>query len=79
MPAPGELTFISQEPATATVTVIEAGRGLVFESSALHRLAGRNPQVKLALLATLGGSTRATLLRRNREMLELGTEAPAKA
>ena len=70
----GELAFLTRDPATASVTAIGPGRALVFDSAALRRLIGRQPQVKLALLATLGGSTREKLLQRNREMLQV---APA--
>jgi CRP-like cAMP-binding protein len=63
----GELTFLTGEPATATVVMDEPGRAFVFDSARLRGLVARVPEIKLALIAGFTGATKALLLRRNRE------------
>jgi CRP-like cAMP-binding protein len=65
----GELTFLTGEPATATVVTTTPGRAFVFDSGRLRRLARQVPEIKLALIGGLSGATKAKLLQRNREAL----------
>jgi CRP-like cAMP-binding protein len=65
----GELTFLTGEPATATVVTTTPGRALVFDTDGLKRLVRRVPEIKLALIGAFSGAIKAKLLRRNREAL----------
>lgn len=65
----GELTFLTGEPATATVVTDGPARLLAFESGGLRALLKRKPDIKLALLAGFTSSTKALLMRRNRDAL----------
>jgi hypothetical protein len=66
----GELTFLTGEPATATVITAGPARLLVFESARLRALLKRKPDIKLALLAGFATSTKTLLIRRNHEALQ---------
>lgn len=65
----GELTFLTGGPATATVTTTEPCRCLVFSMKQIAPLIKRNPEIRMALIASFSGDTKAKLLQRNRESL----------
>ncbi|MFK7754870.1 MAG: cyclic nucleotide-binding domain-containing protein [Sedimentitalea sp.] len=65
----GELTFLARDPATATVVATRPSDCLKFQSAKLRRLLDRDPEVKMALIASFSGDTKDKLLRRNRETI----------
>lgn len=66
----GELTFLTGGPATATVTVKEPCRCLVFSMKRIAPLIKRNPEIRMALVASFSGDTKSKLLQRNRESMD---------
>jgi len=65
----GELSFLTDGPATATVVTTTPSRVLVFKRANLQPLIARQPDIKLALIAGFSNATKSTLLRRNQEAL----------
>jgi hypothetical protein len=62
----GEMSYVTGEPASATVTVTEAASCLVWSRSELRRLAQRHPQVGAALGAMMGADMSRKLRRLSR-------------
>ena len=71
----GELSFLTGGPATATVITTTPARALVFRRDLLETLIGRQPDIKLALIAGFSNATKSTLLRRNQEALRAAQAA----
>ncbi len=63
----GELTVLTGQVASATVTARGPCRVLKFDAARLRRLMRRKPDIKLALMAGFSQATKELLLRRNRD------------
>jgi CRP-like cAMP-binding protein len=75
----GELSFMTDGPATATVVTTTPSRILVFERKDLEPLIKRQPEIKLALIAGFSNAAKSMLLRRNQEALSADARARAGA
>lgn len=68
----GELSFMDNSPATATVEVEEPVHGFVISDQVLRMLLERHTEIRLAATSGLSANTRDTLLRRTEEIVEQG-------
>ncbi|MEO1265288.1 MAG: cyclic nucleotide-binding domain-containing protein [Pseudomonadota bacterium] len=73
----GEITCLSREPATATVTLLTEGRYLSIDAVALRRLVEGSADVRHALQATFMAEAKAKLARMNEAKALLSEAAPS--
>ena len=67
----GELTFLDANPATATTTVLETTKCLMFSAKSLHDLLRRKPEIQTAIVTSFSNDTREKLLQRNQANIDL--------
>ncbi len=66
----GELTCLTGEPATATVTAAGPARCLMIEAAALRRLIANEDDIRQAIDETFAGDARDKLIMANRALID---------